>query len=179
MGNDAQGVSKGKICWGNILMIFITVGTQKFQFDRLIQSVDEFVGSKKIVDDVIAQIGNSCYIPQNFMFERFLSVAMYDEWMRKSDIIIAHSGVATIIKGIQAGKKVIVVPRLKKYGEHVDNHQCQIADAFEKQNLVLQCLDVNELPDMIEEVKKHQFSKYQSQRKSVINTIESFINIMV
>lgn len=157
-------------------MIFMTVGTQKFQFDRLIRSVDEYVGSKRMSDDVIAQIGNGDYIPRNFTYKRFLSNAEYDEWMEKGSIIIAHSGVATIIKGVQAGKKVIVVPRLKKYGEHVDDHQRQIADAFEGLNLVAQCLDVKELPDIIEMVKHHQFEKYRSQRSMVIKTIENYIN---
>lgn len=157
-------------------MIFITVGTQKFQFNRLIQTVDRFVGEGKISDDVFAQVGNSDYIPQNFPYKRFLSIMEYDEYMEKCDIIIAHSGVATIIKGIQAGKKVIVVPRLKKYEEHVDDHQCQIADAFEEKNLIVQCLNVNELPGIIGNVESHQFAKYQSQRIKVINTIENYIN---
>lgn len=157
-------------------MIFITVGTQKFPFDRLIRSADEFVGSGKISDSVIAQIGNSDYTPKKITYKRFLSTAEYDEWMRKCNIIIAHSGVATIIKGIQAGKKVIVVPRLKKYGEHIDDHQRQIADAFEELNLIAQCLDVNELPEMIEMVKSHQFAKYQSRRTMMIDTIENYIN---
>ena len=64
-------------------MIFTTVGTQKFPFDRLIQSLDGFVESGRITEHVMAQIGNSNYIPRNFPYRRFLSAAEYDEYMRR------------------------------------------------------------------------------------------------
>ena len=50
--------------------------------------------------------------------------------IRECDVLITHSGVATIIAGLKNDKKVIVVPRLAKYGEHVDDHQVQIAESF-------------------------------------------------
>ena len=49
-------------------MIFVTVGSQKFQFDRLIKKIDELVGSKIISDQVIAQIGSSTYKPKNIEY---------------------------------------------------------------------------------------------------------------
>ena len=156
-------------------MIFVTVGTQKFQFNRLIHSIDKNINIGKISDTVFAQIGNSSYIPQNFSFQRFLSAEEYNEKMSQCDIVVSHSGVATIVKGIQLGKKVIVVPRLKEYGEHVDDHQRQIAEAFAKQNYIVQCLDVEELPNIIRNVKLHEFAAYQSQRTKVINIIENFL----
>lgn len=157
-------------------MIFITVGTQKFQFDRLIQAMDEIVGANKITEDVFAQIGNCEYIPRNFSYKRFLDAEEYEKCMKQCNIVIAHSGVATIIKGIQEEKNIIVVPRLKRFGEHVDDHQRQIADAFEDLDFIMQCLDVNQLAEMISKAKNHTFAKYKSQRDSVINTIDMYIS---
>ena len=83
---------------------------------------------------------------------------------------------ATIVKGILAKKKVIVVPRLKKYGEHIDDHQREIAEEFEKQNYIVQCLNENELPIKIKSVKIHEFATYHSQRSAIISIIENYLD---
>lgn len=53
--------------------IFITLGSQKFQFNRLLKAVDELC-EKGTVDagDVFAQIGYSDYLPKNFSYKKFL-----------------------------------------------------------------------------------------------------------
>ena len=53
--------------------IFITLGSQKFQFNRLLIAVDKLCEKKVICgDDVFAQTGYSDYIPQNFGYNNFL-----------------------------------------------------------------------------------------------------------
>ena len=42
-------------------MIFITLGSQKFQFNRLLRAVDELIEKGVIDDTVFAQIGYSDY----------------------------------------------------------------------------------------------------------------------
>ena len=34
------------------------------------------------------------------------------------------------------GKKVVAVPRLKKYGEHVDDHQKEIIEEFDRERII-------------------------------------------
>ena len=101
-------------------MIFVTVGTQKFQFDRLIGTVDNCIKLGTIERDVFGQIGNSEYIPQNFEYARYLSAEQYNMYLEKCDIIISHSGVATIVKGIRSGKKVDLdqLPQKIEWAKH-------------------------------------------------------------
>ena len=73
-------------------------------------------------------------------------------------------------------KPVIVVPRLAKYGEHVDDHQLQIADSFQKLNFVIKCQDVSKLLEAITEARSHKFDRYISQRKKMTKTVELFID---
>ena len=118
-------------------MIFVALGTQKFQFNRLLQMIDQLLDEGKIKETVFAQIGNSDYRPKNYKYASFLDKNEFEDRIRNSNLLITHSGVATIITGIKNNKKVIVVPRLAKYGEHVDDHQVQIAQSFSKQNYVM------------------------------------------
>ena len=121
-------------------MIFVVLGTQKFQLNRLLQKLDDYVEQGLIKDEVYAQIGNSTYKPRNYSYKEFFDKKEFDETIGKSDVVIAHSGVGTIITAIHAQKPVVVFPRLAKYKEHVDDHQLEIAKAFERPGVPIMSL---------------------------------------
>lgn len=156
-------------------MIFIVLGTQKFQLNRLLKQIDELIGSGKITDEVFAQIGNSDYEPKNFSYEKFYGKDQFEEKIKAADLIICHSGVGTIMTAINSNKPVIVYPRLSKYKEHVDDHQLDIANAFAKNNYVLCYQDGDNLADLVVKAKEHSFGKYVSHRENIVNIINSFI----
>ena len=54
-------------------MIFITLGSQKFQFNRLLKAIDKLIADGKITDEVFAQIGYSDYIPVHFQYKGYPS----------------------------------------------------------------------------------------------------------
>lgn len=157
-------------------MIFISLGSQRFQFNRLLKSIDEQIISGKIKEDIFAQIGFSDYIPKSYRFKRFLDRDEYSDYISSSEIIITHGGTGAIIGAVKKQKRVIVVPRQKKYGEHVDDHQLQISSKFSDMGLILVCLDCNELSEKICAVRKMQFNKYYSNTSKIIESIDCFIN---
>lgn len=117
--------------------IFITLGSQKFQFNRLLIAVDKLC-EKNIIcgDDVFAQTGYSDYVPRNFSYNNFLDREEFSVEMGKADIVITHGGTGAIIGAVKKGKKVIAVPRRAKYGEHVDDHQLQLVGQFKELDLI-------------------------------------------
>ena len=50
----------------------------------------------------------------------------------KADIVITHGGPSSFIMPLQIGKIPIVVPRQKKYDEHVNNHQVEFSTAVKQ-----------------------------------------------
>lgn len=156
-------------------MIFITLGSQKFQFNRLLQAVDELINKGKITEEVFAQIGYSDYRPRNYKYKEFLDRDEFAEQERKCEILITHGGTGAIIGAVKMGKKVIAVPRLARYGEHVDDHQLQLIEQFKSQNLICGLNDCDELEDGLKYVKEHEFNSYQSNTETIIDSIESFI----
>ena len=157
-------------------MIFITLGSQKFQFNRLLRAIDELIAKGDITDDVFAQTGYSDYEPQKYDFKQFLSRDEFADIISKTDIVITHGGTGAIVGAIKAGKKVIAIPRLEKYGEHVDDHQKQIVWEFRKSNLIYGIDECDELGEAIKSVKSHQFDKYESNTQTIIKSIDEFIN---
>lgn len=49
-------------------MIFVTVGSQKFQFNRLLKEIDNLIQEGKIQEEVLHKIGASDYKPKNYFF---------------------------------------------------------------------------------------------------------------
>ena len=156
-------------------MIFITLGSQKFQFNRLLKAVDELVAAGKIKDEVFAQIGYSDYKPMNYKYEQFLDREKFSQVMDKAEIVITHGGTGAIIGAVKKGKKVIAVPRLAKYGEHVDNHQLQLVGQFKELNLICECQDCAKLEKAIQTVKSTTYNEYKSNTQVIIDDITKFI----
>ena len=156
-------------------MIFIILGSQKFQFNRLLQTIDNLVERGVVTDEVLAQSGYSDYEPRYYNFKHFFDRNEFEEMQTKANIIITHGGTGAIIGAIKKRKKVIAIPRMSKYGEHVDEHQYQIIEQFREQDLICGLNDCSELEKALQIVINHKFSNYQSNTNIIIDSIEKFI----
>ncbi|MBQ8541053.1 MAG: glycosyl transferase [Clostridia bacterium] len=156
-------------------MIFVAVGTQKFSFNRLLKNIDDLIEAGAITEEVFAQIGNSDYIPKNFKYISFMSKEDFDSTVERSSLVITHSGVGTIISAISRHKPIIVCPRLSKYGEHVDDHQLEIAQYFSKMKYILMCNDGEALLDVINIARDYEFAEYKSQKAKAVETIRTYL----
>lgn len=126
-------------------MIFVSTGSRKFQFDRLIKKLDELVADGTITDKVFAQIAETQYIPQNFEYKRYLNPDEFSACQEKAEIVITHAGTGALIGALKKEKQVIAVPRLAKYNEHSDDHQTQVAGALESEGYLRVVLDMDDL----------------------------------
>ena len=157
-------------------MIFVAVGTQKFPFNRLLKAVDDLIEQGVLTEEVFAQVGHSDYVPRNYAYKDFLSKEDFHARISGCDLLITHSGVATIIAGLKQEKPVVVVPRISEFGEHVDNHQIQIAESFTKKNLILICRERDNMAEVIQRARTHTFEKYVSRRSLVEKTVRDYLN---
>lgn len=156
-------------------MIYITLGSQKFQFNRLLQEVDTLIENNLITDSVFAQIGYSTYRPKFYEYKDFLNRDDFLNKMNKCELIITHGGTGAIVSALKQNKKVIAIPRLSKYCEHIDDHQIQIITEFKTQNLICGLNDCSEIIEGINFVSHHKFSKFHSSTNEIIASIENFI----
>lgn len=141
-------------------MILLLLGTQKFKFNRLVKYMDDLIAQNKITEEVYGQIGYCSYIPKNFKYSRFFSPEEYSHYIDKSSTVVTHAGVGSILSSLKGGKKTIVVPRSER-GEHVDNHQVQIAQKYAELGYVLTANTIDQLEAALNDT---QFvSKYKPQ----------------
>lgn len=155
-------------------MIFLTVGTL-FEFDRLVQAVDELVGLGQIEEDVFAQIGSGQYKPHSMKYVDILEKTKYEEIVKQSNALISHAGMGSISMAIKNGKSMLVMPRLYKYHEHVNDHQLHTARKFEQLGHVLAAYDTNELIEKIKLLKTFVPKPRVPNRQGVIDRVVQFM----
>lgn len=157
-------------------MILVLLGTQDKPFDRILKSVAKELDKGKIKEKVIAQTGCSSFTHDKIKTFDFVSKEEIEKLIDKARIIITHAGVGTITECISKGKKVIVVPRLKKYGEHTNDHQLQITKEFALNNYVLPLYDEKNLSKILDKVKIFKPAKYESNAENFKNKVKSYID---
>lgn len=157
-------------------MILVTVGSQKFQFNRLLKKIDDLIENKIITDKVFAQIGVSDYKPKNYEYTDFLTQDEFLKKMDECDTVITHAGTGVIVNAVKKEKKVIAVPRLAKYGEHVDDHQIQLIKEFEELNFIEPVYDIDKLANSMKNIQNKKFNKYVSNTENIIKNINSYIS---
>ena len=157
-------------------MILVLLGTQDKPFKRLLEAVEKAKKEKIIKDKVIAQIG--CTIFKSEVIETFdyKEKEEIEKLIDKAKLIITHAGVGTIIECISKNKKVIVVPRRKKNGEHTNDHQLEITKEFEEKKYISAVYNLNKLSDVLREIDKFKPDKYVSNNKHFKNKIKEYID---
>ena len=113
-------------------MILVAVGASQFPFDRLLRALDALPGGEALV----VQHGPSAVRPANARCLKFVPMDTLAELVREARVVITHAGVGSILLSLTNGKRPLVVPRLRAFGETVDDHQLDSARRFAKAGLV-------------------------------------------
>ena len=158
-------------------MIFVTLGTQDKDFSRLLKAIDREIEKGTIKEKVIVQAGHTKYESKNMEIFDLIPMDDFDSLMSECDLLITHGGVGSIISGLNNGKVVIAAARLKKYHEHINDHQLQIIDNFSNSGYLLKLDDFDKLGDLIKKAKKFKPKKYESNvdffREKIVDCIEN------
>ncbi|MGL4337624.1 MAG: glycosyltransferase [Turicibacter sp.] len=108
-------------------MILVLCGTQKQDFTRMIKAVEAVAD----LDTVVVQAGHNAYHSDKMRVFSFVSNEEIQDLYEKADLIVTHGGAGSMLQAIQNKKKIIAFPRLSKYGEHVNDHQVELAKKYE------------------------------------------------
>jgi UDP-N-acetylglucosamine transferase subunit ALG13 len=155
-------------------MVFVTLGTQDKKFPRILDMVSACIDLGIIKEEVIVQAGSTKYSSNKMQIYDYLTPTKMQEYLTKCSYLITHGGVGTIIDGLNNHKKIIAVARLKKYGEHVNDHQLEIIQEFTKLGLVID--GTNDLKTAINKLTTFKPQKYQSNQTNFINLITNYID---
>lgn len=158
-------------------MIFVTVGTAGFQFNRLLEMFDVLIDEGRLQpSEVFAQIGYSTYIPRNYKYVKFTDKEQHNSLLMNADCVVSHAGTGTITSALKMNKVVIAVPRLSKYGEHVDDHQIQLIEVFLEKRYIMTANTLEEMKDCLDRINTFEKVKFVSNNKYINELIINYID---
>ena len=157
-------------------MILVLLGTQDKPFLRLLKMVSKEIDKGNIKEKVVAQTGYTAFSDKNMESFDFKNKEEIEKLIDKARIIIKHAGVGTITECLEKGKKIIVVPRLKKYLEHTNDHQMQITKEFEMKGYVIALYDKSRLSAALDKIKTFKPKKYESNSENFRTKIKDYID---
>ena len=156
-------------------MILVLLGTQNNSFHRLLEEIQKNIDNGIIKEDVVVQKGYTKFESKDMTLYNQLHLDEIEKLIDNANLVITHGGVGSIIDSIQKGKKVIAVPRLKKYNEHVNDHQLDIVKSFNELGYIIGLNDVNELEDALKNVQNFEPQKYIKNTGKILKIVEDFI----
>lgn len=159
-------------------MIFVTVGNDYRNFDRLLKKMDEI--APLIPSEIVIQRGYSRYLPKNTKHFEFVSMNKAIEYIRSSQLVISHAGIGTIILCKEYGVPIIILPKRRRYGEHMNDHQLEIAKVLEERGDkgIYVIYEEGQLEEKITEVLRSRKTFAPTNnigRANLIRTIREFI----
>ena len=157
-------------------MILVLLGTQNNSFTRLLEQIEKNIEDGTIQEEVVVQAGYTKFHSQKMKIISLMSKEHLDKFQEEADLIITHGGVGSIITSIRKGKKVIAVPRMHEYGEHVNNHQIEIVRNFNQENYIIGIEKVEDLKQALIKAMDFEPKKYESDNTLMLKTIENFID---
>lgn len=126
-------------------MIFVTVGTYEVPFDRLLQALDRL----ETTEPLVVQRGPSAICPEGASCTRYLPFEEILDCLRQARVVITHAGVGSVMASLMVGKRPIVVPRRRRFGETVDDHQIAFARRLARTGLATVVEDPSDLREAI------------------------------
>lgn len=157
-------------------MILVLLGTQHNEFVRLLQKIEDLIDSGLIKEEVIVQAGYTKYKTEKMKIFDMISKEMLEEYINKANIVITHGGIGSIIMALKKNKKVIAVPRLHEFNEHVNDHQRQIVSIFNEKKYLIGIQNVDDLQETLRSIESFEPNKYERNNKKMLDIIENFID---
>lgn len=112
-------------------MILVTVGTEQYPFDRLMGWIELLQENDLIDEEVVVQYGSSTLLPSGSRVYRMVRESEFHRLISRARLVIAHCGEGTVLLLDAMSTPFILVPRSRRYREHVDDHQVELARGLE------------------------------------------------
>lgn len=107
--------------------VVVTVGSSRYGFRRLVDDVRRVLPPDA---EVLWQTGATDVSDLPLDASVALPATELAHAMAEADLVVAHAGVGSALMALRAGRCPVLLPRARSHGEHVDDHQRQVASAL-------------------------------------------------
>jgi UDP-N-acetylglucosamine transferase subunit ALG13/adenine/guanine phosphoribosyltransferase-like PRPP-binding protein len=158
-----------------IFLIFLTVGTWRNGYDRLVKAIDDLVASGLIDVPVKAQIGYGQYRPKHLEIIDFCPPDEFASLIAESAVVVSHAGMGTIAQAVKNGKPIVVLPRKCALGEVDSDHQFDTAAQLEAEGKILVAREIGDLPGKIREAGGF-VPRWNEAGSEIVRVVDAFVD---
>lgn len=128
-------------------MTFVTIGSAAQGFERLTNAVAALTVSGEIPSlPLVIQAPRLAKPMERCEHRVTFPPGEFARLMQSADYVICHAGAGTLLHAARTRRLPIIVPRLKKFGEAVDDHQAELATMLRRARFGIVVDDVDRLP---------------------------------
>ena len=160
---------------GRCIRLFVLAGTQRFPFGRLITALNELIERGLYGPEEIVMQASVFPVKPLFTHYRFIPKDEFFGLLDAAEVVVTHGGVNSIMAAMEHGRPLVIVPRMKVFGEHIDDHQLEISEMMETRYDVTVVRDMAQLPEAIERAKTHQYRPWVSHTAELVEYIRRIL----
>jgi len=153
-------------------VILVSTGTNGAPFDRLLRELDELGEGEELV----VQHGPSAVRPRGATCVAAISFQEFVEAARRARVFITHAGVGSILVALMAGHTPILVPRLARHGEAVDDHQLDLSQRLAELGAATLVTDTTTIPAVLRETAR---GSDRGLRSPIVGDLESYLDSVI
>ena len=161
-------------------MTFVTVGNAKQRFRRLLDAVEQLNRQRLLPRPVVFQSGHDTeFVSRDGTVHEFLKLEEFEECVERARLVIAHAGAGAILYALMHGRPLVVMPRLVRYGEVVDDHQVQLAESLGNMGRVTVAWQAADLQGAVEAALGRPASERRSMGSTTSRVVAACLDEVV
>jgi len=166
-GSVFDGFTPAPLPEGRVRRIVVTLGVNGYGFGRLIDAVLRAAPEDA---EILWQTGSTDVSDRDIAAVSTMATHDLFRAMKRADVVVAHAGVGSAIVAMRAGKCPVLVPRERAHGEHVDDHQAEIASRLARAGLAMTCDPLGLDGDVLAEAARRRVVRSEHASPFVLST---------
>ena len=135
-------------------------------FTRMVRGLADYASSHP-GEEIWVQHGKA-ELPPLLSGAPFVERDVMLERLRAADVVVTHAGCGSLFDAMSLGQTPVVVPRLERFGEHVNDHQLELLDALSAEGRIVAVRDIADLPRAIDEARKRPSTHTDTTRRGAL-----------
>jgi UDP-N-acetylglucosamine transferase subunit ALG13 len=157
-------------------MIFVVLGTWEMPFTRPLVEIERAIERGIIQQPVVVQSGNTSYVSARMELVPFYDQDGLERMYDAASVVICQAGVGSIMLGLRKGKTVVSIARLRRFDEHIDDHQIEILHVFANLGTVLPWQGTGDLDEVLQRAETFVPAPYPFAQEKVSGAILEYLD---
>jgi UDP-N-acetylglucosamine transferase subunit ALG13 len=150
----------------------ITVGTV-LPFDRLVNGVAALSSEDGRPSRMVAQVGAGGVPPRGMESNENIDFEEMTRLLGRAKVVFCHAGNGSLMSALQAGCRIVAMPRRAALGEHWDDHQQEILRAFAARGVIEVAEDADQLQPALERALAKPAPRARNDHSALIERLRA------